>query len=144
MYLLQHNNFIYMYCCLTHWGWVTYICVGKLKIIGSDNGLTPGRHQAIIWINAGILLIEPLGTNFRVIYNANIFIQENAFESVICEMADILSWPQCVNACLGIKLEESQISGPAEQKTTTTNMILSSCDLQRMFLQKQDNCKGLA
>ena len=29
--------------------------------------------------------------------NSNIFIQENAFESVICEMAAILSQPQCVN-----------------------------------------------
>ena len=49
---------------LTHWGRVTHICVGKLTIIGSDNGLSPGRRQAIIWTNAGILLIGPLGTNF--------------------------------------------------------------------------------
>ena len=40
------------------------ICVGKLTIIGSDNGLLPGRRQAIIWTNDGILLIPPLGTNF--------------------------------------------------------------------------------
>ena len=52
---------------LTHWGRVTYICVGKLTIIGSDNGLSPGRRQAIIWTNAGILSIEPLGTNFSEI-----------------------------------------------------------------------------
>ena len=52
---------------LTHWGRVTHICVGKLTIIGSDNGLSPGRRQAIIWTNAGILLIEPLGTNFSEI-----------------------------------------------------------------------------
>ena len=43
---------------------MTHICVSKLSIIGSDNGLSPGRRQAIIWTNAGILLIEPLGTNF--------------------------------------------------------------------------------
>ena len=49
---------------LTHWGRVTHICVVKLVIIGSDNGLSPGRRQAIIWTNAGILLIGPLGTNF--------------------------------------------------------------------------------
>ena len=49
---------------LTHWGWVTYICIGKLTIIGSDNGLSPAWRQAIIWTNVGILLIEPLGTNF--------------------------------------------------------------------------------
>ena len=49
---------------LTHWGQVTHICVGNLTIIGSDNGLSPGRRQAIIWTNAGIFLIGPLGTNF--------------------------------------------------------------------------------
>ena len=42
---------------------MTHICVGELTIIGSDNGVSPGRRQAIIWINAGILLIGPLGTN---------------------------------------------------------------------------------
>ena len=52
---------------LTHRGRVTHICVGKLTIIGSDNGLSPGRHQAIIRTNAGILLIGPLGTNFSEI-----------------------------------------------------------------------------
>ena len=49
---------------LTHWGRVTHICVGNLTIIGSDNVLSPDRRQAIIWTNAGILLIGPLGTNF--------------------------------------------------------------------------------
>ena len=39
----------------------------KLTIIGSDNGLSPGRRKAIIWTNAGILLIQPLGTNFSEI-----------------------------------------------------------------------------
>ena len=48
---------------LTLWGRVTHICVSKLTIIGSDNGLSPERRQAIIWTNAGILLIGPLGTN---------------------------------------------------------------------------------
>ena len=52
---------------LTHWGRVTHICVGNLTIIGSDNGLSPVRRQAIIWTNAGILLIRTLGTNFSEI-----------------------------------------------------------------------------
>ena len=52
---------------LTHWGRVTHICVSNLTIIGSDNGLSPDRRQAIIWTNAGILLIGPLGTNFSEI-----------------------------------------------------------------------------
>ena len=52
---------------LTHWGRVTHLCVGKLTIIGSNNGLSPGRRQAIIRTNAGILSIGPLGTNFSEI-----------------------------------------------------------------------------
>ena len=32
----------------THWGLVTHMCFSKLSIIGSDNGLSPGRCQAII------------------------------------------------------------------------------------------------
>ena len=47
-----------------HWGRVTHICISELPIIGSDNGLSPGRRHAIIWTNAGILLIRTLGTNF--------------------------------------------------------------------------------
>ena len=41
-----------------------HICVGNLTIIGSDNGLSPGRRQAIIWTNAAMLLIGHLETNF--------------------------------------------------------------------------------
>ena len=52
---------------LTHWGRVTHICVGNLTNIDSDNGLLPGRRQAIIWTNAGLLLIGPLGTNLNEI-----------------------------------------------------------------------------
>ena len=40
-----------------------YIYVIKITIIGSDNGLFPSWHQAIIWTNYGILLIRSLGTN---------------------------------------------------------------------------------
>ena len=52
---------------LTHWGRVMHICVSKIIIIGSDNGLSPGRRQAIIWPIAGILLFRPSGTKFSKI-----------------------------------------------------------------------------
>ena len=48
---------------LTLWGRVTHTCASNPTIIGSDNGLSPGRRQAITWTNVGILLIGPLGTN---------------------------------------------------------------------------------
>ena len=61
---LTHVGWIYdNHAYLTHWGRVTHICVGNLTITGSNNGLSPGRRQAIIWTNAGIFLIRPLGTN---------------------------------------------------------------------------------
>ena len=65
----------------------------EITIIGSDNGLLPGRHQAIIWTNAGILLIGPSGTHVSeiLIENSYIFIQENAYENVDCKMMSILS-----------------------------------------------------
>ena len=64
--------------------------VCELTIIGSDNGLSPGRCQAIIWNSDGILL------NWNFNRNSYIFIQENAFENVVWEMTAILSQLQCV------------------------------------------------
>ena len=56
---------------LTQWGQVTYICVSNLAIIGSDNGLSLGRRQAIFWTNTGILLIGPLTNKFQWNFNQN-------------------------------------------------------------------------
>ena len=63
MYVLYERHKIF----LTHWGRVTHICISKLLILGSDNGLSPDRRQAIIKTKAGILFIRPLGTNFNEI-----------------------------------------------------------------------------
>ena len=54
------------------------ICVRKLTIIGSHNGLAPGQRQAIIWTNAEILIIGPLGTNLSEIsIEIHIFLLKN-------------------------------------------------------------------
>ena len=79
---------------------MTHICNSKVTIIGSDNGLLPVGRQAIIGTNDGLLLIGPLGINCSEIFIKLLqffFIQENAFENVVCKMAAILSWSQCVN-----------------------------------------------
>ena len=78
---------------LTHWGRVTHICFVKLTIIGSDNGLSPGRRQAIIWTNAGILLIGPLGTNFIEIL---IGIQTFSFRKMHLKMLSAKWRPFCL------------------------------------------------
>ena len=59
-------------------------CIGNLTINGSDNGLLPSRRQAIIWIDAGILLIGPIGTNFSEIL---IEIDTFSFKKMYLEMS---------------------------------------------------------
>ena len=82
---------------LTHWGRVTYICVSKLTSIGSDNGLSPGWRQAIIWTNVGILFIETLGTNFSEI---SIEIHTFSFKKMHVKMSSG-KWRPC---CLGLNV----------------------------------------
>ena len=85
-----------MICFLTYWGQATHICVGKLTIIGSDNGLSPGRCQAIIWTIAGILLIGPSGTNFSEIL---IGIQTFSFKKMHLKML-YAKWHPFVSASI--------------------------------------------
>ena len=80
-------------CPLTHWGRVTHICVSKLTIIGSDNGLSPDRRQVIIWTNAGMLLIGPLGTNFSEIL---IGILTFSFKKMRLEVSSVKRRPFCL------------------------------------------------
>ena len=75
---------------ITHWGRETHICVGKLTIIGSDNGLSPRRRQAIIWTNSWILLIGPLGTNLSEIL---IKIQTFSFKKIRLKMSSAKCCP---------------------------------------------------
>ena len=78
---------------LTHWGRATHISVGNLTIIGSDNGLSPWRRQAIIWTIAGILLIGPLWTNFSEIL---IGIQTFSFKKMHLKMSSAKWRPFCI------------------------------------------------
>ena len=82
---------------LTHWGRVTHICVSKLTSIVSDNSLSTGRRQAIIWNNAGILLIGPLETNFSEI---SIEIQIFNLKKIRLKMSSA----KCRPFCLGLNV----------------------------------------
>ena len=91
---------------LTLWGRVTHICVSKPTIIGSDNGLLPGRHQYIIWTNDGTLLIRTLGTSFsEIVSEIRIF----SFRKMKCtwiivwKMVAISSRVQCVKLNFTLK-----------------------------------------
>ena len=74
---------------------MTHICVSKLTITGSDNGLSP-RHCLNQWWN---IANWALGNKFQWNPNRNLYIstQENALENVVWKMAANLSGPQCVN-----------------------------------------------
>ena len=58
--------------------------------IGSGNDLSPVLRQAITWTNVDILPeLDKLQWNSN--QNTKLFIDENAVENVVCEMAAILS-----------------------------------------------------
>ena len=81
---------------------MTFVSV-NLAIIGSDNGLLPIQHQAIIGTHVSLLFVNwdirnKFQSNFN--WNSNIFIQDNPTEIVACKLAAILSQPQCMDTLL--------------------------------------------
>ena len=69
---------------------VMHLCISKLTIIASDNGLSPDRRQDIYWTNAKVI-----GTKIsETLINLHIFVHENAFEMFIGKLGVILSQPQ--------------------------------------------------
>ena len=81
------------YQILTHWGRMTHIFISNLTIVGSDNGLVPTRYQAIIWTNAGILLIGPFGTNFSAILIESLAF---SFKKMLLKVLSAKWWPFCL------------------------------------------------
>ena len=115
---------------LTHWGRVTHKCVVKLTIIGSDNGLSPGRCQAIIWTNARILLIGPIGTNLIEIV---IGIQTFSFKKMHLNMRSAKWRPFChgLNALTHCQLREMEVHSPDSFygliMRLSVKLVLSEC-----------------
>ena len=125
----QNHIYIYIYIyiyiererltVLTHWGRVTHICVSKLTIIGSDNGLPSDRRQAIIWTNDGILLFRTLGIKFSsILIEIQIFLFKKVQLKISSGEWRILTRPECVNDPLcGIHRWHPPITGgiPAQR-----------------------------
>ena len=74
-----------------------HICISRLTIIASDNGLSPGRCRAIIWNNAGILSIGLLGTNFSELL---IEVHKFSFKKMLLKVSSE-KWRPC---CLGLNV----------------------------------------
>ena len=96
---------------------MTHICVSKLTIIGSDNGLAPSRRQAIIWTNDGIMLIRTLGTNFSGILR---WIHSFSFRKMHLKMSSA----KCRLFCLGLnELTTMPVWGFTRKKSSLQLLI---------------------
>ena len=125
---------------LSHWGQVTHICLGKLTIICSDNGLLPGRCQAIIWTNAGILLIRSLGTNLSEIFIGN---QVFSFKKMHLKMSSMKLHPFCPGlnvlkwaspTIVGCSIEDGYYCvGSKQVRFINTSKSIQCCDFTIVF-----------
>ena len=84
------------FCLVIHWGRLTHICVGNLTFVVKTMacrlvGANPLSEAMLehYWFN----ILEQHSVNSNK--NSNSFTQENTFGKVVCEMAAILSRPQC-------------------------------------------------
>ena len=109
---------------------MTQICVSKLTIIDSDNGLSPGRRQTIIWTNVGIWLIGPLGTNFSEIL---IEIYTFSFTKMHLKMSSEKRRPSCLglnvlkyNHIMWVLLNQSYIHNNAVMWWNLQNTNIAS------------------
>ena len=83
---------------------VPHICLSELCSIGSGNGLSPDRRQAITWTNVYLLTVRNK-LQWNLNQNKKLFIHEHASEPIVCEMAAILSrgrWVICLPVCLSL------------------------------------------
>ena len=104
---------------------MTHICISKLTIISSDNGLSPGRRQATIWTNAGILLIGPLVTNFN---ETSIKIHTFSFKKIHLNMSSGKWRP----FCLGLNVLRQQLVTSEFNTKLLNPIILTYCLRQKI------------
>ena len=118
------------FCCnlnvLTLWGRVTHICISKLTIIGSDNGLSPGRRQAIIWTNDGILLIRTFQKHFSEIVSE---IHAFSFMKMHFKMSSGKWLPSCLGLNVLMVIHSGYLLGTCsfrEQNGRTTDKVFEA------------------
>ena len=128
-----------------HWGRVTHICVSKLTIIGSDNGLSPGRRQAIIWTNAGMWLIKPLETNFR---ESLIKIHTFSFTKIHLKMSSGKWRPLCLglnelNNNVGTTEIYMYLKNTCLVLNVMINVVLSKISIKSSYLYQLPNWRWI-
>ena len=75
-----------------HYKWLIH-----RNIMGLDNGLSPVWHQAIVWTNADIIVIESLETNFSSIW---IKTQQFSCKWICLKMTSA----KCLRSCSGLNV----------------------------------------
>ena len=115
------NNYINMprdliiNTALTHWDWVTHMCVTNLAIICSENGLSPSWSTPSHYLNQYWQMVDWTLKKKTSRRNSCIFTQQNPFQNVVWKMAAILSGPHCINnmAILYISASVKEAQGMA-------------------------------
>ena len=124
---------------LNHWGRVTHICVSQPTMTGSDNGLSPGRRQAIIWTSTRILLIGTSGTKFSEILS-----ETDTFSFTEMHLKTSGKWRKfCLRLNLIILKEAPALSSILLiSKMTTCHMTSRTSQLSHVksFLQNLMQC----
>ena len=90
----------------------------------------PSHYLNQCWNIVKWIIGNKLQWNFN--RNSDIFIQENAFESIVCEMTAILSRPQCVN----IKMPPHQCRNPHVKDKTVKRPTVSSLTWESVYLER--------
>ena len=102
--------------------------------IGSDNGLSPIRRQAIICTNAGLWSIGPLGTKFSEIV---IKVQDFSFTKMHMKLSSAKWWPFCpgreVNPFHG-SLYLLLDCNEKKQNTRQSNSSWGNCSLNTLIM----------
>ena len=113
---------------------MTHICVSKLTIIGSDNGLSPSRRQAIILTNGGILLIRNLGTNFSEILSE---IYAFFFAKIHMKMSSGKWRPFCLGLNVLMHELHNFESKPPSCMLRVWSGVIISIDVPKLFIYSQ-------
>ena len=93
-----------------------HLSISELEHHQFLKGLAPVKHQAIIWINAGLSLMGPLRNQ-----NTIFFMQENEIINVICKMGTILFQSQLIN--------QPQDRDSGELHMNDISLLYNSCSM---------------
>ena len=111
---LGNKDYFIVIVRLFHAEWRIYVSATK-DISGSDNGLAPNRRRAIMPTKAGILSIEPLGTNSEILTEIkNFYSRRGIWKCCQRNCGHFISASMCLKNVLGhpMSLSVSTIVSP--------------------------------